>query len=288
VGEGNLPAAPGTAEYDRWWTQNPVLDEQEAAMEALILQDYGWQMTTEQWAWWRKQAFDRSESNLLQEFPWHEKVAFQVTGSPFFSNKRLTEDIEFVSSAAVTFSGYRYDLGDQFATMRCDEVFTRRRVGAENLGAADQATPATRSAWTWPTAARPTNDRHCIEIYRCFADKLVQVAEWATSIPETRCVAWVLAHLAGSYRDCMINLEVSGPGLQVMSEMKYLRQQIATAHLRNLEATFEARNALDQARWFLYHRPDTPGRAICITGRLTTITSRKCSTACVTPTIQSK
>lgn len=249
----------GTAEFDQWWTTSPTLDEQEQAMEALILQDYGWQMTTEQWAWWRKQAFDRSESNLLQEFPWHEKVAFQVTGSPFFSNKRLTTDIAFVSSAEVTFSGYKYDLTDHFGLMKCDEVQT---VAESELKIWEKPVRNARYAIGVDVAygRSPTNDRHCIEIYRCFADKLVQVAEWATSIPETRHVAWVLAHLAGSYRDCMINLEVSGPGLQVMHEMQYLRQQIATAHLRNLEPTFEAKNALDQARWFLYHRPDTPGQ----------------------------
>src|SRR5262249_2794665 len=104
------------------------------------------------------------------------------------------------------------------------------------------------------------NDRHSIQVYRCFADRLVQAAEWTTSIPDTRGAAWVLAHLAGSYRDCMINLEVSGPGLQVRNEFRLLPRQIATAHLRNLEPTFEARQALDQARWFLYHRADTPGQ----------------------------
>lgn len=249
----------GTPEFAYWWESNPVLSEQEQAMEALILQDYGWQLTTEQWAWWRKQSFDRSESNLLQEFPWHENVAFQVTGSPFFSIKRLNNDIGFISTSNVSFDGYRYELGDEFALMKCEQV--------------TKAADAELKIWEGPvTNARyaigvdvaygrsAVNDRHCIMVYRCFADKLVQVAEWTTSIPESRHVAWVLAHLAGSYRDCMINLEVSGPGLQVMSEIKFLRQQIVTAHLRNLQPQFNAREALDQARWFLYHRMDTPGQ----------------------------
>ena len=251
--------AAGTAEYDYWWGRNPVLDDQEQAMEALILQDYGWQMTTEQWAWWRKQSFDRSESNLLQEFPWHEKVAWQVTGSPFFSNKRLGADKDFVLNQAVTFSGYRYDLPQEFGNMRCEEVFTAKEA---ELRIWEKPVLNARYAIGVDVAYGRSDqaDRHCIQVFRCFADKMVQVAEWATNMPETRTVAWVLAHLAGSYRDCMINLEVSGPGLQVMSEMKHLRQLIATSHLRNLEATFEARNALDMARWFLYHRPDTPGQ----------------------------
>lgn len=250
----------GSAEYDYWWKTNPILDEQEQAMEALILQDYGWQMTTEQWAWWRKQSFDRSESNLLQEFPWHEKVAFQVTGSPFFAIKRLNEDLAFISgNNGVTFDAYHYDLPDQFANMTCTQV---PKADMGELRIWEKPVRNARYAIGGDVAygRSETNDRHCIEVYRCYADKLVQVAEWATSWPETRHMAWVLAHLAGSYRDCMINLEVSGPGLQVMGEMRYLRQQIATAHLRNLEPTFEAQGALDMARWFLYHRPDTPGQ----------------------------
>lgn len=248
-------------EFQRWWSANPVLDEQEEAMEALILADYGHQMTPEQWAWWRKQSYDRSETNLLQEFPWHEKVAFQVTGSPFFSAKRINEDMHFISNAggAVSFSGYKYELGDDFLEMKCDEVFS----GAE----------AELKVWEKPIknakyvigvdvayGRSEINDRHVIEVYRCFADKAVQVAEWATSVPETRHVAWVMAHLAGSYRDCMINLEVNGPGLQVMNEVKFLRREISVAHIRHTDAVFDPRAALDQARWFLYHRADVPGQ----------------------------
>jgi hypothetical protein len=182
----------GTADYDLWWGRSPILEEEEKVMEALILQDYGWQMTTEQWAWWRKQSFDRSQSNLLQEFPWHETVAFQVTGSPFFANKRLTADIAFVSTSGVSFSGYRYELGDNFEEMKCIEVFNAKdaelRIWEKPIKNARYVIGVDvaygRSA---------TNDRHCVQVFRCFADKLVQVAEWATSIPETKCVAWVLA-----------------------------------------------------------------------------------------------
>ena len=119
----------GTAEYDYWWSANPVLDKDEQLMELTVLQDYGWQMTTEQWAWWRKQAFNRSETNLLQEFPWHEKVAFQVTGSPYFSIKRLNNDIAFISNSPVGFHGYQYELPDRFEMMRLTCSWIRPGAG---------------------------------------------------------------------------------------------------------------------------------------------------------------
>jgi hypothetical protein len=254
-----IPA--GTPEFERWWSASPILTEQEEAMAALILEDYGHQMAPEQWAWWRKQSYSRSETNLLQEFPWHEKVAFQVTGSSFFSLKRINEDMNFISTRPVAFDGYAYELPDNFLMMTCRQVHSAAEA---ELKIWEKPIVNARYAIGVDVAygRSPTNDRHCIVVYRCFADKLVQVAEWTTSLPETRAVAWVLAHLAGSYRDCMINLEVSGPGLQVMSEMKSLRQQIATAATihTQLEPVFDARSALDTARWFLYHRPDTPGQ----------------------------
>src|SRR5690606_20711138 len=109
-------------EFDRWWTTVGPLTEQEKAMAYLIAEDYRHAMDEEQWAWWRKQLMSRSETNLLQEHPWHERVAFQVTGSPFFSPRRLAPDVEMVKSGAVTFNGYRYHVGDTFLTMRCEQV----------------------------------------------------------------------------------------------------------------------------------------------------------------------
>lgn len=245
-------------EFQRLWLSNPTLNEWEKEIEAMVLEDYGVQIEPEQWAWWRKIAGTRSEVSLLQEYPHHANVAFQVTGSPFFNLKRVNEDMEFCRSRGVSFDGYRYTLGDTFLTMKCDQVMS----GAEaDLRIWEAPVKNARYAIGVDVAygRSDTNDRHVIQVFRCYADKAVQVAEWATSIPETRHVAWVLAHLAGSYRDCMINLEVSGPGQQVMDEIKFLRQQIQHAHLRDLTSTFNARDALSQARWYLYHRPDSPG-----------------------------
>jgi hypothetical protein len=85
------------------------------------------------------------------------------------------------------------------------------------------------------------------------------VAEYNTPIPTTRHVAWVMAHLAGCYRDCVINLEITGPGGEVQMELKHLRQQIAFGQLRDLAPSLNPGFALDQARWYLYHRPDSMG-----------------------------
>lgn len=245
-------------EFQVWWSANPNLTEEEQAIFDLVKRDYGFEIQPIQWAWWRKIASKRSEASLLAEFPYHETVAFQVTGSAFFNLKRVNEDVEFIRGGGVTFDMFHYDLGDSFETMKCVQVpsadLGELRVYQKPVKHGQYVIGVDVAYGRSETA-----DRHCISVWRCYADKIVQVAEYATSITETRTLAWVLAHLAGSYRNVTINLEVSGPGMQVMDEMRFCRQRIQTAHLRNLDPQFSATTALDQARWFLYHRSDVPG-----------------------------
>lgn len=250
----------GHQDYVVWWEAKPYLDEFETLIFEMVRDDYGHEIDSEQWAWWRKlsNSGSRSTVSLLQEYPYHAKVAFQVTGAPFFNQTRLAEDIEYCTTRGVTFDGFKYELGDTWLTMKCIQV---QDASQADLRIWERPVKGAKYAIGVDVAygRSDTADRHCIQVYRCFADRIVQVAEWATSLPETRSVAWVLAHLAGSYRDCMINLEVSGPGIQVMDQITELRRQINFAHLRDLEPTFTAHHALEQARWYLFHRPDTPG-----------------------------
>lgn len=241
-----------------WWGMRPHLNDLEQVIFDLVKTDYGHELDEEQWAWWRKKADGASsEASLLSEFPYHEKVAFQATGFPFFNLKKVNEDMDLVRTGA-TFDVFHYDLGDDFRLMKCLQV---PDISMGELRVWERPVKNAKYVIGIDVAygRSETNDRHCIQVFRCYADKLVQVAEYATPIPETRTLAWVLAHLAGSYRDCVLNLETNGPGQQVMDEMRFLRQQISSAHLRNFESTFRAEHALDQARWYLYHRPEQPG-----------------------------
>jgi hypothetical protein len=61
-----------------------------------------------------------------------------------------------------------------------------------------------------------------------YANGLDQVAEFATSELNTYQFAWVIAHLAGAYKNSTLNLEINGPGQAVINELKNLRR-LATA-----------------------------------------------------------
>jgi hypothetical protein len=111
-----------------------------------------------------------------------------------------------------------------------------------------------------PAYGRNDNkDHHAILVFRCYADRLVQVAEYVTADVETKHASWVLFHLCAAYVDTMTNVELGGPGRLVMAEFDHLRQLLAAE--MNQAKTRERRwdDAASQARWYLYHKIDSPG-----------------------------
>jgi hypothetical protein len=101
---------------------------------------------------------------------------------------------------------------------------------------------------------------HAIEVFRCYADRLVQVAEFQSNKPFTYQIAWVLAHLAGAYRDHLTNLEVTGVGAAVMPEVRNLRH-LAERGILQGDPGAKLLDMIGAVRWFLYSRPDTLGGA---------------------------
>lgn len=248
-------------EFSLWWSQSPFLDEYEAEASEIVLREYGWQITEEQWAWYRRElAGSSSEASMREEQPTHEYEAFQATGNSFFNINRLNSDIQLLNrlGESVGYRGYKYILGNKFEDLQCRET---------NI-----PDDADLKIWEMPSehgvyvmgvdpayGSSEERDRSTIEVFRCYADRMVQVAEYNTPIPTTRQVAVVMSHLAASYRNIQINLEITGPGGEVMNELRSLRTQVALGRIKQIPNGLNPDAALDMARWFLYSRPDSPG-----------------------------
>ena len=253
--------AEGSAQFTKYWGSPDfpaALTDEEAEKCGIVERDYGVIVEPEQIAWYRWTGTRLNDGSLQEEYPWHEAEAWQATGSSFFNLKMVNTDIRLIYDTRLSFNGYRYQLGELFTSMKVLPVTSAQdadlRVWEEPK---DNARYVIGSD---PAYGRSeTADRSVISVWRCYSDKLVQVAEYCTPMPDTRQVAWVLAHLAGCYRDCMINLEISGPGGAVMQEMKYLKQQIQFGRLQEPATSLNITNALDTARWFLWRRPDSMG-----------------------------
>ena len=245
-------------DYKVYWDGH--LTGEEIARARYVKQEYNITIRPEQIAWWRRESEFRAEEYMLRHYPWHERECFIASGSGFFPAARTLEISEQLSPTSPPYKGYKYTFDDKFLASHIDQV--------------TKPDDAMLKVWEPPEpggvyviGVDPSgggggdSDDHAIQVLRCFADKIVQVAEFQTNKPLTYQLAWVLAHLAGAYRDHLANLEVTGVGAAVLPEVRNLRQ---LAERGILAGAPEAGNILDmigQVRWFLYKRPDTMGGA---------------------------
>ena len=256
-------AAPDSAVYKTYWDGKLKSEEKEWIKDIKKL--YGFEINSRQMAWWRwkMQEGIKDEALMYQEFPPTEDYAFVMTGTSFFSNSRCTDAMKEAKSKLPDY--YRYSMGAYFQdteVMKSTERLATLKVWEEPIDNAYYvigADPAYGSS-DWA-------DRFCIQVYRCYADGLDQVAEFATSELNTYQFAWVIAHLAGAYKNSTLNLEVNGPGQAVINELRNLKRQAISM---NSSQGRDLMNVLGHMQNYLWRRNDTlggPGNSI---GWLTT------------------
>lgn len=245
-------------DYKVYWDGH--LTGEEITRARYVKQQYNVTIKPEQIAWWRRESEFRAEEYMLRHYPWHERECFIASGSGFFPAARTLEISESLSPSSPPYKGYKYTFDDKFLASHIDQV-------TKSEDAMLKVWEPPEPGGVYVIGVDPSgggggdSDDHAIEVLRCFADKIVQVAEFQTNHPLTYQLAWVLAHLAGAYRDHIANLEVTGVGAAVLPEVRNLRQ---LAERGILAGAPEAGNILDmigQVRWFLYKRPDTMGGA---------------------------
>ncbi len=239
-------------------------DRRELEKIQLVAQLYGHKITPEQLAWIRyKEHQAGSEQDVLeQNQPWTAADAFVTTGYSFFSARNVTASIRQLEEDQPPFYGYCYDFGNDFFGMRMRAVVDQDELELIELKVWEEPVKgASYVIGVDPAYGRNEHkDRSAISVWRCFADRLVQVAEYATHEVEVRFVAWVVAHLAGAYDDCVVNIEIQGPGTNIFQEWDSIRGMLNAEMYAGRVKTTNWEEALGQARWYLYARPDSNGR----------------------------
>jgi len=206
--------------YKVYWDGKLTGEEKEWVKD--IKKMYGFEINSRQMAWWRWKMLEgiKDESLMYQEFPPTEDYAFVMTGTSFFSNSRCTEAAK--AAKKLNPDHYRYVFGQLFQdteVIRSTERLGTLRIWEEPVDTAYYvigADPAYGSS-DWA-------DRFCIQVFRVYADGMEQVAEFATSEMNTYQFDWVIAHLAGAYKNSTLNLEVNGPGQAVINEIRNLKR----------------------------------------------------------------
>jgi hypothetical protein len=248
-------------------------DDRERTKIRVVKERYGWEITPEQLAWirWRGAQPSQSESNLNQNQPWTEDDAFVMSGKSYFQTRLIVQDRENLSAARVPYKGYRFWLGEDFWSATLEDL------AKDPITAPLRQREVELRVWQPPVAdaryvigcdpaggSDEKNDRHAISVWRCYADKLVQVAEYADNMADTRQAAWVLAYMAGVYHNCLITLELGGGyGNAVKVELNHIRQQLRADIYRDKRSKkgHDWSDFLDNARHYLYRRPDAPSAA---------------------------
>ena len=209
------------------------------------------------------------EQSTHQNQPWDDEECFVQSGHSFFDMRMITKDLNVLDAYPPNLAGYQFHLGNSFHESRMEEITEQARV--EDIDLKIWEDPVKDALYTIGVDAAlgrsDDGDRNTIEVFRCYADKLVQVAEWASSMDDTRQTAWVLAYVAGIYRNCRINVDVTGGyGVAIMNELDNLRIKMRTEMFAAMTGGADWEDFLSSASWYLYHRPDSMGAGYAKTG----------------------
>jgi len=241
---------------------DPVFTPEEKDLIQKVKDLYNVDVDDEQVAWYRHETkkLGSDAGYIAQEHPWWEGQAFMMSGRMFFPNKQLTQSMD--RAYGLGFKGYRYNLTDDFLKTAIEPVKSSKMAqlriweepdpdGVYALGV-DPAYGSSIERNDW-------NDRFAIQVLRCYADKVVQVAEYADDNLAPHQFAWITAHMAGYYRNVRVVLEINGPGVPVFQELKHLRQQITRGASAERAKAAGIDKIFDNWSWYLYHRQDSLG-----------------------------
>lgn len=242
-----------TVQYKTYWDGAPTSEERVWISE--IMELYNVSLTDKQIAWWRwKLAEDiGDETTMHQEYPATEHYAFQLTGSKFFSVERV--NLAFSRAQAQQPAHFRYKFGmhfEQTEFMDTTEANSELQMweppdpNGVYIIAGDPAYGS--SEWA---------DEFAAQVLRCFADRIVQVAQYHTPDITEAQFAWILAHLAGSYstpaQPSMVILEMMGPGGAVFNELQNIKRYAGPRTAANSNMY----DVIGRQRDYLWRKPDS-------------------------------
>jgi hypothetical protein len=240
-------------DYKIYWDGH--LTPEEITRAKYVKQEYRIIVKPEQIAWWRRESEFRSEEYMCRHFPWHERECFIASGTGFFPAARTLEIAESLDPG-LPMKAYKYTFDEQFLASRIEQVSDPEEANLRVWEPPEEKAQYVLGIDPSGGGGGESND-HAVEVFRCYADRLVQVAEFQSNKPLTYQLAWVLAHLAGAYRDHLANLEVTGIGAAVLPEVRNLRQLAERGILQAEPNADPILSMIGQVRWFLYKRADS-------------------------------
>jgi hypothetical protein len=270
-----------------WWSRNdqrlkkgsPLynkyaaepLTERELERIAKVKELYDVDIDMEQVAWFRQQVDpskaleddEQEDPSKTQEQPWTEFEAFQITGSQFFSPTKLTQVMSTQVSA--DFQSYKFYYGTDFFHTRIEKARSLRETQLKIWQ--EPVSDATYVITADPAFGHnPENNNSAIQVLRCYADCVEQVAEFADAETPTDQFAFVIAALCAYYgvgpnftykNTIELIIEINGPGEAVLNAFKALKNVVEAPHMRTEATDRGVKNIFQNVRSYIYQRSDS-------------------------------
>ena len=187
-----------------------------------------------------------------------EEECFIATGSTFFDAVRLSD--RMAQAVQYRHQSYKFWPGTDFFSSRIDLARTWRETQLKLW-----EEPLTDAVYV--VAADPAfghdenNDRSAINVLRCYADCLEQVAEFASGSTPTHQFAWLILSLAAYYglyagTSVMMIVELNGPGEAVWREIMELRTAVISGYYRDAARERGIGDMINNIRQYIYTRSD--------------------------------
>ena len=247
--------ARGTPQFNQYWDGAPTSDERVWIKD--VYERYQYNVMPEQIAWWRWYVEEKKsgdEMMAFQEMPPTEEYAFQLSGSKFFSGERV--NIAFKSALKQEKAFFRYKFGLHFEDTEYLE--TNEEMAEVTIWEAPDPKGVYVLGCDPAYGSSEWADEFAVCVLRCYADRVVQVAEVGSTDWNEAQYAWVIAHLAGSYGEggnSMLCLEMQGPGGAVFNELTNLKRQAGT--MRRGDPRLGIYDVVGKMRDYLWSKQDS-------------------------------
>lgn len=247
--------------YKVYWDTDPALSQEERKWASVVKRRYGVEITPEHIAWWRytlAEKFNDDLEMMYQENPPHDELAFQFSGNPFLSKKalnyRLQEAADNLEKARYFRFVFPQGHDSEFMSMKMIEV--PAKSGWHDLIVWEP--PRVGPGVVYVIGADPahgSSEESCnasVQVLRCYADKVEQVAEFSRKNLPAYQLAWVILYLYGAYHnECIFSVEVQGGGHEVYAEIQRVQARVGDAYPLDMTKHFRS------LQHYLYARPDT-------------------------------
>lgn len=254
-------AKEGSDIYNTYWGASGKRTAEERDWAAQVKELYDVEIEPEQFAWYRYLTAEKvtDDQERAKDYPHTENHAFVATGSQFFTSTSLNDAYQRVMHEKKP-TTYRIQTGREFT----ETLVTLVPAKQANLAIWEEPQPKESSCYVLGAdpsyGSNRTSDLFALTVYRAWANRVEQVAEFTSNSLSTVAFAWIIVYLAGAYQPCLVNLEIDGPGEAVLNEMQNLRKSANIPPRLNADAKIlqDVTRAMSQ---FLYRRLDSLGGA---------------------------